>query len=57
VKWEYKFVPLAWRVEDAARQLNELGDKGWEVINLVHGIAETNNAWLKREIVEDKKKP
>lgn len=53
MKWEYKFLALAWRTDDAINTLNSLGDERWEVINLVHGVSENNHVWLKREKVPD----
>jgi hypothetical protein len=54
MKWEYKFIPLGDRTNDAISALNKLGAEGWEIINLVHGVAEINHAWLKRTTPETK---
>lgn len=55
-KFEYKYVNLSLSINSSIKNLNSLGQEGWEVIELVKpkSSGDIYNAWLKRRITVTK---
>lgn len=50
-KWEYKCVAIVGAGESTTRQLNALGNEGWELV----AVASIVWHYFKRPVIDDKK--
>lgn len=41
-RWEYRYLDLAYKTEDAEKELNDLGQTGWEAISVVGDVSSNN---------------